>query len=108
MIAIVVGVVVAFVLAQLIDGRAAWFTGLGVTLGIGSWRSGLRRIDEYIGLAIAALIGLGAFFALIQLQWLNGWIALLLGSAVAVGLASVWTSSRKLLQAEHDIANRRS
>jgi ABC-type Mn2+/Zn2+ transport system permease subunit len=106
-VAIVVGVALAFVLAQIIDGRVAWFTGLAVTLGIGSWRSGLRRVDEYLGIAVAALIGLGVFFALIQLDWLNGWIALIAGSALAVGLSSVWTSSRRMLQMEHDIINRK-
>src|SRR5690349_15007738 len=100
MIPILVGVAVFFVLAQLIDGRVAWFVGFACTLALASWRGGRRRVDEYVGITACAALGLGVFFLLVAA---NGWLALIIGTGVAALLSSVWTASRHQLQAEQQL-----
>ncbi len=83
---IVVGLLVFFVLAQIMDGRWAWFVGLAVALAAENWRRGSRAIREYLGIAGGGLVGLAAFFLLVGL---NGWIALIVGSLVTLFTAGL-------------------
>lgn len=89
--AILVGLVVFFVLAQFIDGRVGMFTGLGTALALGEWKAGRRAFADYIGVPVAVVLGIGAFFLLVQV---NGWLGLLAGVAAAVAFQS-WYASRR-------------
>ena len=99
-VSVIAGIAVFFVLAQLIDGRVAWFVGFACTLALASWLRGRRRVDEYVGIAVCTALGFGAFFLLVGV---NGWLALIVGTAVAALLSTAWTASRQQLQAEQDI-----
>lgn len=101
--AVVVGVVLTLVLAQIIDGRVAFFLGAGVTLSLTSWQRGRRSLAEFAGIMVAAALGLALFFALItttlfRASALMGWVAL------AIGLSATWWGatwwSRRLLMAD--------
>jgi hypothetical protein len=78
---VLVGLVVFFVLAQFIDGRIAFFIGLGVAFAINVWRHGQRSIADYAAIPFAVALAIGAFFLLVGV---NGWVALAVGTFVAL------------------------
>lgn len=92
MIAIAVGVVVALVLAQLIDGRVAFFLGLGTTLAISDWRNGRRSVGGFARIALGVALGLGVFFLLLRTP-LNGWLLLAIGSGATLLTTMAFRSS---------------
>jgi hypothetical protein len=108
-VAAVVGVVVALVLAQVIDGRVAMFTGLGTVFALTSWQHGSRQLIEYLGIAVAAAAGLGVFFLLIGTglfasSAILAWAALLAGVVVAWWLASQWSARVRVRQVNSMVA----
>ena len=100
-----------FVLAQIIDGRWAWYIGLGMAWAVGAWRSGLRAPLDYAGIAAAVLAGVGTFFVLIglglfQSSAVMGWVALGVGSAVALVVNMGWSSNRRFRREVDAIVSR--
>jgi hypothetical protein len=84
------------VLAQLIDGRVAFFVGAGTALAVADWRRGLRTPATYGGIAVATVVGLIVALVLISLAFfrssaLLGWVALLIGLGTTWALATAWT-----------------
>lgn len=90
---ILIAIVSWLVLAQFIDGRVAFFAGIGVSLAFAAWQRGQRSAAQFAGIASACLVGVAVFFVLIGMPAFAssagmGWLALFAGLA-----STLWTSS---------------
>ena len=97
---LIIGLVVALVPAQVIDGRVAFFIGVGTILARRSWRLD-RDVGVSASIAAATAPGLAVFFALIRADFFRssavlGCVALLIGFATT-WVGSTWWGRRRFM-----------